>query len=126
MLNILAVRLKEMREVRGLSLRQLAIKAHVAVDPLTDFESGKRIPKLEQISKIKKALGVSCCYLVGKTDNHTEIIDISAEFEGFHIHGYQELTEDEINEIRLMASDTHHYSHWYEAMTNQDPIFIED
>ncbi len=126
MTNIVSNRIKEARKARNLTLQQLARKAHIAIDPLTSFEEGKRIPDLEQAGKIKKALDISLCYLIGKTDNHKEIIDIADEFEGFHIHGYNKLTEDEIKEIRLMASDSHLYLDWYQSMTSEETEVIDD
>ncbi len=126
MANIFGIRMKETRKARNITLQQLARKAHVAIDPLTSFENGKRIPDLQPADKIKKALNVSLCYLIGKTDVPKEIIDISDEFQGFHINSHQELTEDEIKEIMLMASDDHQYLDWYHSMTGEEIEVIDD
>ncbi|MCM3110637.1 helix-turn-helix domain-containing protein [Lederbergia lenta] len=126
MTNILATRLKELRSEKGYSLRQLARESNIVVDSIASFEQGKRIPKLEHINKIQKVFDVSLCYLIGKVDNKKEIIDISDEFEGFHINGYQNLSEDAIKSARLMASDSSLYMEWVESMTGEYFEFIDD
>jgi len=57
--------IKRLRESRGYSLRQLAIKSGVSFGQISKIESGVRgIPKPETIEKLAKGLGVSYDYLM--------------------------------------------------------------
>ena len=58
-------RLREARERRGLSLKELAERAGAHVSNLSCYETGKRIPSLELFITIAGVLGVSADYLLG-------------------------------------------------------------
>lgn len=57
--NDISCRLRELREVRNLSLRALAQKAGVAVSFLSKIESGRGSPTLATLLKILEALGIT-------------------------------------------------------------------
>ncbi|MFL0365333.1 helix-turn-helix domain-containing protein [Pseudobacillus sp. 179-B 2D1 NHS] len=127
-MSILAKRLKNLRLQKKLSLIEISRKVNLSRDALEAYEQGKRIPDISHVIKLTEFYEVSLCYLIGKTDNPTEIIDISDEFEGFHINGIQDLSEEEITKIALMASDDSLYMEWYLANTEtEEPNnFIKD
>ena len=51
-------RFKELRTVRGLSIRKLAEEAGVSTETIYSIEHGKRQPSVTTLSKLARALGV--------------------------------------------------------------------
>ncbi|WP_281681164.1 helix-turn-helix domain-containing protein [Lactobacillus gallinarum] len=66
-------RLKEVRKEKGYTLAAVAIIAGIANNTLSQYETGKREPKLEMWQKLADIYGVSVPYLQG-IDN--EIYDL--------------------------------------------------
>ncbi len=58
-------RLRELRAERGLTLQQVAERAHIDVSTLSRLESGKRRLALDHLPALAAALGVSADELVG-------------------------------------------------------------
>ena len=58
-------RLKEARKKAGMTQDQLASKCEVATITIRQYESGKREPKYETLSKIAAALGIPASSLLG-------------------------------------------------------------
>lgn len=58
-------RLSNIRELSGLNQAELAEKAKVDPSLISHFESGRREPNLENLTKLVKALGVSADVLLG-------------------------------------------------------------
>lgn len=56
-------RIREARKSLGWTQQQLAEKAGVAAITIRQYEAGKRIPRLDQLQKIAKAMGVSISHL---------------------------------------------------------------
>lgn len=52
-----AGRLREWRLARGLSVRELAKRAHVAKSTISDLEHGKKTPGVETVHALDRALG---------------------------------------------------------------------
>lgn len=52
------IRLKELRQARGLSVRGLAKKAEVSTETVYSVEHGRRQPSVRTLGKIAHALGV--------------------------------------------------------------------
>ena len=61
----IAVKLRVLREERGLTQKKAAELADVSVSALSDLESGKRAPYMPTVTKIAGAYGVSFEELVG-------------------------------------------------------------
>jgi transcriptional regulator with XRE-family HTH domain len=54
----IAMKLRALREERGLTQKQAAELSHVTPQTLIDIESGKRPPYMPTLTKIAKAYGV--------------------------------------------------------------------
>lgn len=66
---IFAERLTAEMERQGLSYRQLAEKMGITATTLFRYAKGQRVPKATEIVKASKALGVTCDYLIGLSDD---------------------------------------------------------
>lgn len=66
---IFAERLTAEMERQELSYRQLAEKMGITVTTLFRYAKGQRVPKATEIVKASKALGVTCDYLIGLSDD---------------------------------------------------------
>lgn len=62
------MRLRELRRGRGLSQKQLADAIDSTQQSVTDWETGKKIPKLDSAVACADYFGVSLDYLTGRTD----------------------------------------------------------
>ncbi len=60
------LRLREIRERRGVSLRALKQASGVAVSSLARFEAGEGDPQLSTLQKLAKALDVTVAELIGE------------------------------------------------------------
>ena len=60
------LRLREIRERRGVSLRALKQVSGVAVSSLARFEAGQGDPQLSTLRKLAKALHVTVAELIGE------------------------------------------------------------
>lgn len=65
---VFADRLKKEIERQGFSYRQLADKMHMTTTTLFRYAKGQRIPRANEILKAANALGVTCDYLLGLSD----------------------------------------------------------
>jgi len=59
------LRLREIRQQRGLSLRELQRLSGVAVSALAKFEAGEGDPQLSTLRKLATALNVTVAELIG-------------------------------------------------------------
>lgn len=70
-------RLKELRELFGISQSQLANAIFVTPQTISNYETGKREPKIAELIRLSEYFHVSIDYLVGNTDDinapHREI-----------------------------------------------------
>lgn len=64
-------RIKELREERGILQRELANALKLTQQTISLYESNKREPDAETLSKIADFFGVSIDYLIGRTDTPT-------------------------------------------------------
>ena len=62
----MGIRLRALREKKGMSLRALADKAGVTFASINRIELGKANPRFETLEKLAKALGVSTRDLIEK------------------------------------------------------------
>lgn len=75
---ILGLKIKQLRQEKGLSLNDLAEECSLSVSYLNEIEKGKKYPKAEKIAKLAEALGVSYDNLVSLklTRNLTPIAEL--------------------------------------------------
>lgn len=86
--------LKQARQQKGLSQKDVAERIGVAKSTYSLYESGNREPNVQTIKRIADVLGVSADELLGiDTDNAT----LAAHFDG------EEYTKEELDEIRQFA-----------------------
>jgi transcriptional regulator with XRE-family HTH domain len=64
-----AERLKELREEKNLSMRELSKKVGYTHNVIGKWESGKTFPTLPAITTLANFFGVSSDYLIGLTDD---------------------------------------------------------
>ena len=60
-------RLRELREARGLSQRQLTVLAGLSATTVCHLEAGMGQPKLSTVEALARALGVTAAELAGWT-----------------------------------------------------------
>lgn len=66
LLEIVASRVKELREERGWTQSKLSQEAKVAQSAISDIEQAKRAPQIDTLSQLAKALGTTTSYLLGE------------------------------------------------------------
>ena len=86
--------LKNARERKGISQKDVAEKIGVAKSTYSLYESGNREPNVQTIKKIADVLNVSADDLLGLNE---EPLTIAAHFDG------DEYTEEELDEIKAFA-----------------------
>lgn len=62
------VRVRELREARGLQQKELAIDLHVSQPTISDWESGRKVPSARSTQKLADYFGVTMDYLLGRDD----------------------------------------------------------
>lgn len=87
--------LKDARERKGLSQKDVAEKIGVAKSTYSLYESGNREPNVQTIKKIADTLNVSADNLLGINE---DIQTIAAHFDG------DEYSEEELNKIKEFAA----------------------
>jgi len=93
-------RLRQAREEKGLSQTDVAQLLNISRQAYNHYETGKREPTVETISKLAEIFDVSTDYLLGKTDQKKPLVN-----------GDEELTEylEELknrDELRMLFSLT--------------------
>ena len=86
--------LREARERKGISQKDMAEKIGVAKSTYSLYESGKREPSVDTIKKIADILNISADTLLGIEE---QPMTLAAHFDG------NEYTEEELNEIKQFA-----------------------
>jgi repressor LexA len=66
--EVFARRLRELREEKGLSIRQLAANLDMSHVAISYYENQKRVPDLLIAKQFADFFNTSCDYLVGLTD----------------------------------------------------------
>lgn len=65
------MRLKELREKKGISQLKLALDLHLNQNSISRYETGAREADYDTLIKIADYFGVSIDYLLERTDNPT-------------------------------------------------------
>ena len=73
-------RIKELREKNNLTLRGLGKEINMSSSRISQYETGKREPKLETWNKLAEYFNVPTSYLMGLSDDDKTVIKkISSE-----------------------------------------------
>lgn len=67
-MDIFAERIKQLREERGLGIREAAVMMGISHTALIMYENKKRTPNIEICNLFADFYGVSGDYLLGRTD----------------------------------------------------------
>lgn len=93
-LNSLQTNLKNIREEKNMSQTSMAKELNITRQAYNHYETGKRNPDPNTLSKISDILDVSIDYLLGKTNirkiSRSELLTISDEYG---------LTDDELKKL---------------------------
>lgn len=87
------LRLRELREQRGISQKELGQMFDVKQNTISNWENGTRDPDTTTLAKLADFFDVSLDYLLGLTDIKTPIETIAAHHEG------DEWSEEELEDI---------------------------
>lgn len=93
------IRLKELRELRGLSQSDLAARTGLQATAVSHFETGKRSPSFDNLRRLSDALEVSSDYLLGRIDN----IDSVGPKAGTLLRHLDEMTSEDVDFLESMA-----------------------
>ncbi|MBS4022296.1 MAG: helix-turn-helix transcriptional regulator [Dethiobacter sp.] len=80
--KLLAVRVRELREFRGLSQKKLANRVGMGSSSISDIENGKRNVTFETVEKIAQELGVKATELLGAKTGESDLPAVLTETEG--------------------------------------------
>lgn len=69
-MNIFAERIKELRTMRNLTLREVALSIGMSLMAYAHYEHGDRQPSIETLIKLCDLYGVSADYLIGRSDGY--------------------------------------------------------
>lgn len=70
--------LRELRDEKNLSQKQLAQRVGVTSSIIALYELGERFPSLPTLIKLSRVLGVTTDYLLGLTEQKEFFLDVSA------------------------------------------------
>ena len=77
MINILSDRLKEQRELKHLSQKQVADAVSMSASIISNYENGERLPSLDNLITLARFYKCTTDYLLGIEKSNNEVIDAS-------------------------------------------------
>lgn len=96
----IGVNLRKARENSGMSQEDLAVKAELVTQTVSNIENGRSIPRQDTLSKLAETLGVTTDVLInGKSDDEAWNDVLGSEFE----KGMAQLSEEDRNEVKNFA-----------------------
>lgn len=66
-MSTIGERIRDLRNARNLTLKDLSLRANISISFLSDIESGRTRPSVDTLLSLANALGVPTDYLLGKT-----------------------------------------------------------
>lgn len=91
-------KLREVRQERGMSLRELAAKAEVSASMLSQIETGKVFPSVRSLYGIATALGVSVDYFFPEVGNN------NSTAEALVSNSVGEMTASEMRDAKVRGA----------------------
>ncbi|QSX20038.1 helix-turn-helix domain-containing protein [Priestia megaterium] len=113
-MTIVSKRLKELRSAKGLSIQEVARKANIFKKRIEEYENDVKIPSISNAQKLAGCYHVTLCYLVGHTDDPTEVIDVSHKSNKCAVLREEDFSEEDELLIRRSLSEVVHYMDWHE------------
>lgn len=93
-------RFKELRIKKGLSQDQLADALNIPRTSISHYERDGRLPREERLVQIADFFGVTVDYLIGRTEDETELTNSEEEFVNELIkYDKQEISLEELLKI---------------------------
>lgn len=80
-MNTLSVRIKQLREQRGLSQEQLALDAGTSQRQISKYETGKNDPTAQVLLALAVSLDTTTEYLLGRTDDPNRFLRGQADLD---------------------------------------------
>ena len=100
----IARRLRQLREERKWTMRELADRADLHPSTIANFENGRRLPSIKTLNRMAGVFGVSVDFIVGEEAGKEERdLAILAETGPLFFKG-ERLTEDERKKVAEYAS----------------------
>lgn len=100
----IARRLRQLREERKWTMRELADRADLHPSTIANFENGRRLPSIKTLNRMAGVFGVSVDFIVGEETGKAERdLAILAETGPLFFKG-ERLTEDERKKVAEYAS----------------------
>jgi len=96
---MLGSRLKELRNKKKLTQKQLAEKINVTHVSISGYESGNRSPDTDTLQRLADFFEVSTDYLLGRTNPKNSSGDYEIKTIAAHREGDGDWTEEELEEI---------------------------
>lgn len=95
------MRLKELRIKKGLSLLELSLLVGVSDQTISNWERGKNEPNIENIIKLANIFNVSIDYLLGRTDNESNLDSIFMNAEYMDADELRKIVLDYLKDVKI-------------------------
>ncbi|AJI21930.1 helix-turn-helix transcriptional regulator [Priestia megaterium] len=112
-MTIVSDRLKELRKSKGLSIQEAARKANIFKKRIEEYEANIKVPDYGHARSLADCYHVTLCYLVGHTDDPTEVIDVSHKSNKYAVLKDEDFSEEDEFLMRRSLSEVVHYMEWY-------------
>ena len=73
------IRVRELREAKGIPQKELAIDLCVSQPTISDWESGRKVPSAKSTQKLADYFEVSTDYLLGRTEKEKKPTPVSED-----------------------------------------------
>ncbi len=99
MSEIFAARLKEIREVRGMSQLDLSKKTGLQPAAISHFETSARSPSFDNLRRLSDALSVSTDYLMGRAEK----AEMAGPQANTLFRDIAKLTDEDLKAMQMMT-----------------------
>ena len=121
------IRIKELREAKGIQQKELAIDIGVSQPTVSDWESGRKVPSAKSTQKLADYFGVSVDYLLGRAELepwHPPITSVKINVYGTVPAGVPlEANEDIIGAEEIPAEWTHGGKEFFGLRVKGDSMY---
>lgn len=96
-------RVKELRELRGISQKELALELHVAQPTVSDWENQKKMPRGKNLLQLAEYFDVDSAYILGYSGDKANDRDSAMDDDSWYIR--ERLRRDPNMRLLFMAAD---------------------